>query len=231
MTTTDTLEGQEIEEPHDYASVDVDYNISDAQERRNYKNLLMAICERSLAYEAFAETDIDKLLEPALEWDGLEKEDLDREIAVVVGDRPLTTEDRHKLGYAAIWRLLHRRGGKRKQFAGFDDMITLSSGIIRLFLELAGLSYYFAVQAGGDVKGGQPIGRSHQTDAAYALSNYYLSTIRSNVATVGPQIQQLVIDLGDIFRTKLLKHNSEPEGSRLAVHDPQMLRESVAQEA
>ena len=67
--------------------------------------------------------------------------------------------------------------------------------------------------------------------AAYALSNYYLTTIRSNVATVGPQIQQLVIDLGDIFRAKLLKHNSEPEGSRLAVHDPHLLEESASRES
>ena len=81
------------------------------------------------------------------------------------------------------------------------------------------------------MKGGQPIERSHQTSAAYALSNYYLTTIRSNVATVGPQIQQLVIDLGDVFRAKLLKHSSEPEGSRLAVHDPHLLEEAASKDA
>ena len=231
FTPSHTLEGQEIEEPHDYASVDVDYNISDTQERQNYKELLTTICQRSLSQEAFGETMIGNLLEPALEGDGLEKEELDQEIAIVLGDRPLTAEDRHRLGNAAVYRLLHRKRGRRKQFAGFDDLVTLSSGIIRVFLELVGLSYHFAVQDGVDVKGGQPIGRSHQTSAAYALSDYYLTTIRNNVATVGPQIQQLVIDLGDIFRAKLLKHNSEPEGSRLAVHDPHMLVESASKDA
>ena len=143
----------------------------------------------------------------------------------------MTAEDRHRFENAAVFRLLHQKRGSRKQFAGFDDLVALSSGIIRLFLELAGLSYHFAVQEGNDVKGGKPIGRDHQTSAAYALSNYYLSTIRSNVATVGPQLQQLVIDLGDIFRAKLLKHNSEPEGSRLAVHDPHRLGESPSRGA
>ena len=147
------------------------------------------------------------------------------------GSRPLTSEDRHRLGNAAVFRVLHRGGRRRKQYAGFDDLVTLSSGIIRLFLELAGLSYHFAVEEGIDVKGGQPIRRSHQTNAAYVLSDYYLTTIKNNVAAVGPQIQQLVIDLGDIFRAKLLKHNSEPEGSRLAVHDPHRLEEPASEDA
>ncbi len=231
LATSSTLEAQEIEEPHDYTSVDVDYNISDSQERQNYKDLLITICENSLSNEAFSETRIDQLLEPRLDWDGLNREEVDDEITSVLGDRPVTAEDRHRLGHAAVFRLLHRQRGKRKQFAGFDDLVTLSSGIIRLFLELAGLSYHFAVQENIDVKGGQPIGRSHQTSAAYALSDYYLTTIRSNVATVGPQIQQLVVDLGDIFRAKLLKHTSEPEGSRLAIHDPHLLEESASKEA
>ena len=226
LTTSMTLEGQEVEEPHDYSSVDVDYNISDPQERRNYKQLLSAICLRILSHEGFSETLIEKLLEPPLARDGLKEEDLEDEMTKVFGGRPLTAEDRHRLGNAAVYRLLHHKRGSKKQFAGFDDLVALSSGIIRLFLELAGLSYHFAVQDGTDVKGGKPIGRDHQTSAAYALSNYYLSTIRSNVATVGPQIQQLVIDLGDIFRAKLLRHNSEPEGSRLAIHDPHRLEES-----
>ena len=231
LTTSETLEGQEVEEPHDYASVDVDYNISDPQERRNYKELLATICKRSLYNEGFNETAIIKLLESPLELDGLKKEDIDREIGTVAGERPLTAEDRNKLGHAAVYRLLHQEGGKRKLFAGFDDLVTLSSGIIRVFLELAGLSYHFAVQEGVNVRAGQPIGRDHQTSAAYVLSNYHLATIRSNVATVGPQIQQLVIDLGDIFRTKLLNHNSEPEGSRLSLHDPHRLEESASKEA
>ena len=231
LTTSETLERQEIEEPHDYSSVDFDYNLSDSQERRCYKELLTTICSRILSHERFSETNINKLLEPPLQFDGLKEEDLDKEMAVVFGRRRLKAEDRHRLRYSAVYRLLYRERGKRKQFAGFDELVTLSSGIIRLFLELAGLSYHFAVQEHVNVRGGQPIGRSHQTNAAYALSNYYLDTIKSNVATVGPQIQQLVIDLGDIFRAKLLKHNSEPEGSRLAIHDPQRLEESASTEA
>ena len=231
LTTSETLEGQEIEEPHDYSSVDVDYNLSDDQERKHYKQLLIMICSRILSHEGFNETEIVKVLESPLEQDGLEEADLNKEMAAVFGSRSLTSEDRHRLGNAAIFRVLHREGRRRKQFAGFDDLVALSSGIIRLFLELAGLSYHFAIQERIDVKGGQPIGRGHQTNAAYALSDYYLTTIKNNVAAVGPQIQQLVIDLGDIFRAKLLNHNSEPEGSRLAIHDPHKLEEPASEEA
>ncbi len=230
LTTSNTLEGQEIEEPHDYTTVDVDYNISDAQERQNYKKLLTTICQRSLSSEGFGETNIEDLLESPLVWDGLKKEDLDKEMSKVFGDRALSAEDWHRFGQAAVFRLLHRKRGSRKQYAGFDDFVTLSSGTIRIFLELAGHSYHFAIQEGVDVRGGQPIQRSHQTDAAYALSNYYLTTIRSNIADVGPQIQQLVIDLGDILRAKLLNHSSEPEGSRFAIHDPQLLLKPESKE-
>ena len=66
LATSNTLEGQEIEEPHGLYFVDVDYNISDPQERRNYKKLLTTICERSLSIESFSETMIGKLLEPHL---------------------------------------------------------------------------------------------------------------------------------------------------------------------
>ena len=231
LTTSRTLEGQEIEEPHDYSSVDVDYNLSDQQEREHYKDLLTTICSRILSHEGFSEKRINKLLEPPLEWDGLKKEDLDKEMAKVVGCSPLTTEHRNRLRHAAVFRLLHQKGGRRKQFAGFDDLVILSSGIIRLFLELAGLSYHFAVQQGVDVRGGQPIERGHQTNAAYVLSDYYLAVIKSNVATVGPQIRRFVFDLGDIFRAKLLKHRSEPEGSRLAVRDPHRLEELASKDA
>ncbi len=231
LSTTETLESQEIEEPHDYSSVDVDYNLSDPQERRHYKEHLSVICSRILSHEAFSQTDISRLLDPPLRWDGISEEDLDEEMSKVFGPRELTTQDRQRFRHAAIYRVLHKKGRKRKLYAGFDDLVILSSGIIRIFLELAGLSYHFARQEGVDVKEGQPIGRSHQTNAAYELSDYYLTTIKNNVATLGPQIQQLVIDLGDIFRTKLLKHRSEPEGSRLAVHDPHQLSQPEAVDA
>ena len=225
LTTSETLEHQEIEEPHDYSSVDFDYNLSDAQERRHYKGLLAAICSRLLSHEGFVETDIGKLLESPLELDGVKRADLDKEVSMMSGRARPTAEDRHRFEYAAVYRLRHRERNRSKDFSGFDDLVILSSGVVRLFLELSGLSYHFAVQENVDVKGGQPIGRDHQTSAAYALSNYYLDTIKSNVATVGPQIQQLVIDLGDIFRSKLLKHNSEPEASRVSIHDPHRLEE------
>lgn len=234
-----TLEGQEIQESHDYSSLDIDYNISDERQRKDYQSLLFHICETILEQEGFSETDIRKLLEPSEPWDGISSDEIERELFEMLRSQGVDLdkqkentlrEYRHRLGSAALSRVLwktHR--GRKKQFAGFNEFTFLSSGIIRYFLELCGMSYYFAAQDGINVKTGQPMSNTHQTEAAHALSSYYLSTLRKNIADVGPIIQQLVIDLGDIFRAKLLYHLSEPEASRLAIVNPQRLEEPFAQ--
>jgi hypothetical protein len=132
----------------------------------------------------------------------------------------------HRLEVGALYRLKK----KRKLFAGFDDFILLSSGIVRYFLELCGMSYYFAVRGVHPPKGPLKITCKHQTDAAYALSSYYLGTIGKNIAHHGPKIQQLAVDLGDIFRQKLLNHLSEPEAARLSITDPHTLEDPSYQE-
>lgn len=234
-----TLEGQEIQESHDYSSLDIDYNISDEQQRKEYQSLLFHICRTILEQESFTETDVRKLLEPSEPWDGINIEEIERELFGMLRSQGVDLDELkekaireywHRLGSAALSRVLRKTyRGRKKQFAGFNEFTLLSSGIIRYFLELCGMSYYFAAQDGINVKTGQAMSSAHQTEAAHALSSYYLSTLRKNIADVGPIIQQLVIDLGDIFRAKLLNHLSEPEASRLAIVNPQRLEEPFAQ--
>lgn len=229
-----TLEGQELEESHDYGLVDLDYDISNTDHRRYYKDLLTKICQKILHNERFAETDIQKVLEDGPPLDGFEGSEIDEMIASMVReqsgkelaelDEQSRNEYRHRLEVGALYRLL-RVKKKKKQFAGFDDFLLLSSGIIRYFLELCGMSYYLAVQDKTNVRIGEPMTAKQQTNASYTLSSYYLATIRKNIAQDGPRIQQFVTDLGDIFRQKLLNHLSEPEAARVSIADPQALEQ------
>jgi hypothetical protein len=133
-------------------------------------------------------------------------------------------EIKKRLEIGALYRVLAKKH-KRRQFSGFDDLMVLSSGIIRYFLEICGTSYYYAVQDNVNVKNGSPIKIRHQSDAVYALSSFYLYNIRKNLVQYGSDIHRLVIDLGDIFRAKTLNHLTEPEAARISITDPQSLSE------
>ncbi|MEA1945284.1 MAG: toll/interleukin-1 receptor domain-containing protein [Euryarchaeota archaeon] len=223
-----TLEGQEIERPDDYTHIDLDYDISDSSMRKNYKMLLIRICEKMLKNEGFKETDISKLLEKRPPLDDSIKEKVEHEIKNIVAEQEkewdtLSEKEReeywHRLGVGAYYRAVP----VKKDFAGIDDLMLLSSGIIRYFLELCGISYYFALQDDIDVKRGNLISIKVQKDAAYTLSNYHLGEITRNISDCGPKIHQFAIDIGDIFRQKLLHHLSEPEAARIRIVDPHQL--------
>ena len=214
---------------HDYSPVDLDYDLSNDEHRKNYKDLLADICRKVLKSEGYSVIEIQTLLEESLPYDGIPSYEIDAMIESMVtqsgrdwnelNDRQ-RNEYRHRLEMGAFFRILK---SKKKTYAGFDDFALLFSGIVRYFLELCGMSYYFAIQDGTDVKNGTVIKVQHQKDAANTLSSYYIATIRKNIVDYGPRIQQFTIDLGDIFRQKLLNHLSEPEAARLTLSDPHIL--------
>lgn len=222
-----TLEGQEIERPDDYTHVDLDYDISDKSMRQNYKRLLIEICKKILKDEGFKETDISKLLEEKTIKDS-DKKLIEQKIKEILCEQgkeweSLSENEKneywHRLEVGAFYRVFL---GK-KIFAGIDNYILLSSGIIRYFLELCGTAYYFTIQNNLNVKGGEIIPVKAQTDAAHTISRYHLDEISRNISNYGPKIHQFTIDLGDIFRQKLLYHLSEPEAARIRIVDPQQL--------
>jgi len=86
--------------------------------------------------------------------------------------------NRRKLRMGATYRLL---GYHRRQFSGFTELGILSSGIIRHFLELCSMSYYYASQDNVDLKRGGQIRPEHQNEAVWSLSSYYLATIRKKM--------------------------------------------------
>lgn len=231
--TTQTLEGQELEEGPDYSRVNLDFDILDPSKPsyERYVTYLKLICEKILRAEGFQrEDDIENVLEKReLSHDGLTKDALLSEVKEIFRKRDVNWEEldseqqqrnRHHYEVAAYYRLLI---GKKRKYGGFDDFILLSSGIVRTFLELSGMAYYFARQDGRKVKDGEKISVGNQTEAAYTLSEYYLWKISKDIEEWGPTIRGLLIDLGDILRQKLHKHLSEPEASRVTISDPSKL--------
>jgi len=228
-----TLERQEIEEGHDYSRIDLDYDLSKATHRTFYKKLLLDICRKTLINEGFKETNIEKIFETKTPFFGLESEieemidtmlQMQKKVKYSSLKKSEQIEIKKRLEIGALYRVMAKKH-KRRQFSGFEDLMVLSSGIIRYFLEICGTSYYYAIQDNVDVKMGNPIKVRHQSDAVYALSGFYLYNIRKNLVQYGSDIHRLVMDLGDIFRAKTLNHLTEPEAARISIIDPQSLSE------
>lgn len=223
-----TLEGQEIERPDDYTHVDLDYDISDKSMRQNYKRLLIEICKKILKDERFKETDISKLLEEQQPINDSDKKLVEQKIIDILAEQGKEWENLSEIEQNEYWHRLevgafYRVFSGKKIFTGIDTYILLSSGIIRYFLELCGTAYYFSIQNNLNVKAGDKISVKAQTDAAHMLSRYHLGEISRNISNFGQKIHQFTIDLGDIFRQKLMNHLSEPEAARIRIVDPQQL--------
>lgn len=107
----------------------------------------------------------------------------------------------------------YRRGDK--SYVGFEAYVSLSSGIIRNFLELCFLAFNLSIFHEKDnlLSGGR-IQDRFQNDAVYTLSNKFFNDISSIPGDSGQSISRLVDNTGSIFRS-LHKDPliSEPEPS------------------
>jgi len=231
MYTKDTHQGQPLQDGQDYFSWSLDYNLFNKKEKELYQNLLLEICRKLLYIEKYDETDIRKILEEPKEKE-LSRDIIDEEIKNIRLSANLEfspekiKEYRNKLEIAAIFRLLRRREkiegrkSRKKRYAGFDTFTYLSSGIIRIFLNLIGVSFYIAEDNKVDIKKGEKILLDHQTRSAYLVSKAWLEKISVNIEDFGDIMYQFIVDMGDIFRERLLHHSTEPETLTIRINDP-----------
>jgi len=236
MYTNMTQEGQALQDGEDYWSWRLDYNLFNKKERKLYQNLLLKICSNLLDIENYEEKNIRKILdEPKLE---LPREVIDGEIKKIREAAGLEflpeklPEYRNKLELAAIFRLLRKREkvegrkSRKKIYAGFETYTYLSSGIIRIFLNLVGMAFYKAEDEGVNIKKGEKIPIEYQTWAAYVVSKAWLEKIPVNLEEYGERMYQFIVDLGDVFRERLLYHPTEPETLTIRLVDPYNLTSS-----
>ena len=229
------LQGEPIQSPRDYQVVTMDYDIRS----KEYKELLYEICETRLEAEDYKIKDIKKLLPEAEPYCELGKE-IVLGIAIDILKRKHKVEPdklqeeqikecMHKMSVAIIHR--NREGYKfPKIYSGFKEFTACSSGIISNFLELCKMAFYLAESSGQNVRDGSPIEIETQNEAIYIVSEANLDWIPRNIPNTGPTLANLVYDLADVFRAKLLRHMSEPEAARVVMKDPEKLDDPECKE-
>jgi hypothetical protein len=229
MYTNMTFQGQALQFGQDCPRWDLDYDLFDDKSKKLYQNLLTKICANLLKIENYNETDIrnllDEMSEPEIPLNVIDEEIKKIRESGKLDYVPNKLEDyRNKLQIAAIFRLLRKkekvegRASRKKAYAGFDVYTYLSSGIIRIFLNLVGMAFYKAEEEGVDVKIGQKISLEQQSWAARVVSKAWLERIPSNMDH-GDKIYQFIVDIGDIFRERLLFNPSEPETLTISLLD------------
>jgi len=100
-----------------------------------------------------------------------------------------------------LFQLISDYRPRQKLYVGFDVYATLSSGIIRNFLELCYHAFNLALFNEKDsLLRGNPISVKNQKEAAYLLSEKYYTDIDSITGGFGHKITILVDNVGSILR-------------------------------
>lgn len=237
MYTNMTFQKQALQFGQDCQRWDLDYDLFDNKSQSLYQKLLVKICENLLKIEGYKEIDIRKILEVSKAPE-LPQDEIDEEIKKIRESGQLEfkperlDEYRNKLQIATIFRLLRKkekvvgRKSRKKTYAGFEVFTYLSSGIIRIFLNLVGIAFYRAEEEGIDIKKGGKVSIDHQSWAARVVSKAWLERIPTNLdlREHGETMYQFIVDIGDIFRERLLYHTSEPETLTISLSDVSSLK-------
>lgn len=132
--TFTTRDGVEIEEPHDYSTVDVDELYTES--KSDYAKKVRLIANRRLELSEVPTKDIETFLPPDPYQEGLlsELRTATAEEWVTAGQPGRQHDFVTRYAMARLFQRL--RGTKqRRRYAGFDSIVHLSSGIVRDFLE------------------------------------------------------------------------------------------------
>ena len=226
-----TPSGQEWQETHDYSTIDLVYNLADAQQRSAYLDLLERFVQNVVREELGKSTTLRELLP---EFDTTEVSEARRidaiaalcKVSRAAFDKWPVKQRQEKTTYygtAAIYRCL--QGGQKKRFAGRNELAFVSSGVIRYFQEMLAVGYYLG--SGGSQSDDAPlvISPEMQNRAVHLVSAHNLMSLSRNVEGKGEALRFFLLDLGGCLRHKLLNHSSEPEAARISLTDPEQLHE------
>lgn len=211
--------GQRIEAPHDYS----EFNISDKYTSRfdNFKNRVREIVAKRL--EAYGFDTSPEEFFPCNEKQEKEIDEIGKTIAEKWPEEGRGFRPNDDVLRYARPEYMKRLAGKRKSgstysYAGFGQLVHLSSGIVRHFLESASIMYAEAVSKSG----GKPvlsIPHTIQNKIANDYSNIFLFSEFSKVeiAEGDPSLEfdkpaklkNLITALGGMFRKILVSESSE----------------------
>lgn len=232
-----TITGAPIDTPHDYSEVDMTY-IYTGRAKPKYKNRLTEIIERRLV-----KIGINC---PVEEFFPCNKEQEDRIAAIADSYRKQFDEGRGRgnkrsddaVRYARPDYIKSLAGiaknGPTYSYSGFEQLVHLSSGIVRTFLEYA---YKMFAEEMSRIKDGQNIGaisdsvqnavvREDAVEFLFELQRYSKdpSNASSPQADTYPKedidkLSNLIQALGGLFRQVLLSNRSERRVFSIAISD------------
>ena len=230
IKTLEYAKEKKLDEIHDYEIIPLHFNVS-REKIVPYRNLARQIFSNRLKlYENYKEKEPEKLLpSPTLSDEGLTEDEINSELKKIRANLTRKKEIKEPEKYwsyfeghyreAAVYRLLRNRG-KEKLYAGFDEYVSLSSGIVRLFILLCREAFTLAHQKGVRIEEGRPIDVITQSRAAREVSKIELTiTIPKNVSTLyGQKLARFILDIGSILRAKL-HFSTQPQANRIEIID------------
>jgi hypothetical protein len=234
VKTLSTRTTEKIEEIHDYDVINLHFGID--TNFNKYKIFARTIFENRLKlkseYGEYKEINPEKLLPPpTLRDEDIAPKEIDEELMKIRGSvrKSETIKDPEKYwknlkGHykeAAVYRIL-RSKGKDKLYAGFREYVSLSSGIIRLFIWLCREAFSIAYHKSVDIMNGKPIDVHLQTKGALNVSKNELTiTIPQTVNNLyASKLAYLINDIGQILRAKLY-FSTQPQANRIEIIDPE----------
>jgi len=214
-----TRDGGLIEQPHDYSEVDVDELYTRSQS--DYAEKVRLISGKRLKISERAHVSIEEFLpcdpteeelfksikeETAAEWEK-------------VGKPGRQTDYVYRYATARLFQHL-ATAKKRKSYAGFQNIVHLSSGVIRDFLEPCYLMFDACVRKGEDPHRINSIAPSIQNDIMRKYSEDFLLRIEDIRKDLPPEqwkqldeLKTLIESLGRLFYQRL--HDTESREVRL----------------
>lgn len=215
-----TRDGFLIEQPHDYSEVRVDELYT--QSKTDYSKKVKLIAEKRLTLSVVPTKQIEKFLpvdpreaqllaqfkdEAAAEWE-------------TVGEPGRQSDFVYRYATARLFQHL-RATHQRKSYAGFDNIVHLSSGVVRDLLEPCYLMFDRYVSQGRDPTSIQPIPSNLQDEMLFDYSEDFVlqkyEDIRKDLPSESWSLWEslgvLVASLGQLFYERL--HDPQAREARL----------------
>jgi hypothetical protein len=215
-----TRDGGLIEQPHDYSEVNVEELYTQSGE--DYAKKVKLIANRRLELSPVVTKDIEVFLPPDPAEESLLQE-FKKQTAEEWKREGQPGRQKDFINRYATARLFQhlRAAKKRKSYAGFQNMVHLSSGVVRDFLEPCYLMFDSYLSQGVDVREIKFIPPSLQNEVLFAYSEELLleklEDIKKNLPaerwTQVDKLRNLVESLGRLFFERL--HDPEAREARL----------------
>jgi len=231
IKTVEYQAGKELVEIHDYDPIIPLHFEALTRKKTSYRRLAKNVfVNRLTVYGGYKSKDPVKLLpSPTYEDEGITKHQINKELDKIRQElikKAVKNSSRYWKNFvghyseAAVFRIL-RDLGKDKLYAGFDEYVSISSGIVRQFILLCREAFALAHAQGIPLEAGgknAKIPPRLQSEAAESVSARQLNLAFSiNIPSgQGTLLTRLVNDLGRILQAKLY-YSSEPQANRFEI--------------